>query len=113
VHNEKDIQTAFRKAIVEHLGEGWTQEQINAAAAAYRAEEISVQRSAQQQMIERERQLWETGTTDIDEITEVDVRDPNLFIEEEARRRDPAGFQAGQIGNTFAPAFFQALESPV
>lgn len=113
VHNEKDVQSAFRKAIVEHLGEGWTQEQINAAAASYRAHEIGVQRDAQMQMIARERQLYETGATDIEEITEVDAMSPDTFIEEEARRRDLAGYQANQIGRDYAPAFFAALESPV
>lgn len=113
VHNEKDVQNAFRKAIVEHLGEGWTQEQINAAAASYRAEEIRVQRGAQEQMIARERQLYETGGTDINEITQVDVPSPDVWIEEEARRRDMAGFQANEIGSDYAPVFFQALQSPV
>jgi hypothetical protein len=113
VHNEKDVQNAFRKAIVEHLGEGWTQEQINAAAASYRAEEIRVQRGAQEQMIARERQLYETGGTDIEEITQVDVPSPDVWIEEEARRRDMAGYQANEIGSSYAPTFFQALQSPV
>jgi hypothetical protein len=112
VHNEKDVQAAFRKAIVEHLGEGWSQAQINAAAAAYREQEIQVQRDAQMQMIERNRQLYETGKTNITEITEVGIPSPELFIEEETRRRDPTGYQATQLAEDFAPAFFEALGSP-
>jgi hypothetical protein len=42
-------------------------------------------------------------------ISEVSAPSPEAFVETELRRRDPAGFAAGEIGNTYAPAFFDAL----
>jgi hypothetical protein len=111
-HNKDDLRSVFRKAVVELLGIGWSQEDVNDAVDSFVAKETEIQANAQRMMIERDRQLYETGQTDINQITEVDIPSPELFIEEETRRRDPAGYQATQLAEDFAPAFFAALESP-
>lgn len=108
-HNMKDLESVFRKSVTELLGVGWSQADISRAAKAFVGEETRIQTEAQLRNIERERQLYETGETDIDQITEVDIPDPNLFIEREAERRDPGGFKATQVATDYAPEFFAAL----
>jgi len=113
-HNPKDLDAVFRKSVIELLGEGWSQADIERARNAYIAEETRIQTDAQMQQIERLRQEYEYKgggpAPTIDKTTEVVIRDPNLYIEDEAKRRDPAGYQATQIAEDFAPAFFQALQ---
>lgn len=107
--NMDDLRAVFRSAIVDKLGVGMSQSQINEMANAYVAQVTKVQKDAYSQMVARDRELFETGTTDINQITEVDLPNPDIFVEEEARRRDPAGFQATQVAEDYAPAFFEAL----
>jgi hypothetical protein len=108
-HNKDDLRSLFRDAAVKLTGMGWSHEDVERAVNAFVAEETRIQTDAQTQMIERDRQLYETGSTDINQITEVDIRSPELFIEDEARRRDPGGFRATQVAEDYAPAFFDAL----
>lgn len=107
--NKADLNRVFRQAVTEMLGVGWTDKQIAELVDAYGWEEIRVQADAYQQMVARERQLYETGTSDIKQINQVSAPSPETFIEQEARRRDLGGFQATQVAEDYAPAFFDAL----
>jgi hypothetical protein len=107
--NKQDLHRVFRQAVTELLGVGWTDKQIAELVDAYGWQEIAVQTDAYSQMVERERQLYETGTSDIKQINQVSAPSPETFIENEARRRDPGGFQATQVAEDYAPAFFDAL----
>lgn len=107
--NPKDLERLFRDVSAELLGVGWSAPEVQELVQAYNWHEVQVQRDAQERMIERERQLWETGETDIEEITKVSPMSPQTFAETEARKRDLGGFQATQIAEDYAPAFFEAL----
>lgn len=109
VTHPDDLRAVFRQAVIGALGQGWSQREIDELVEAFQWKEIQVQADAHGRMVERERQLFETGATDIEQITEVERPDPGAFIDEEARRRDPAGYQATQLAEDFAPVFFDSL----
>lgn len=73
------LRRAFRRAVIDTLGEGWTQEQINQMVGAYNQIETSKQQQAYG--------MAETGGT----IS--DIPSPEDFIATEIEKRDPAGVQ--------------------
>jgi hypothetical protein len=111
--NPDDLRRVFRSAVIDKLGVGWSQKEIDELVQAYNWKELQVQADAYRQEVARMEQEfnYELGgpkpTTK--QITSVDVASPEAFIEEEARRRDPGGFQATQMAEDYAPAFFDAL----
>jgi hypothetical protein len=109
--NKSDLNKVFREAVVGQLGVGWSDSQIRELVDAYNWEEIKVQADIYNQNMQREKQLWETGTTDIKQVTEGSVPNPQTFLEEQVRRRDPGGVQAADIGEQggYADVFFDAL----
>jgi hypothetical protein len=106
-----DLKLMFRDVSAKALGVAWTDRQIDELVNAYNWQEIAVQADAYSQNVERERQLYETGATDITQITEKSLPSPENYAIAEAKRRDPAGFQAAEIGEEggYADAFFGAL----
>lgn len=73
------LRRAFRRAVIDTLGEGWTQEQINQMVGAYNQIETQKQQQAYN--------MAETGGT----IS--DIPSPEDFIATEIEKRDPAGVQ--------------------
>jgi hypothetical protein len=108
--NKDDLRRVFRAAVINSLGQGWSQAEINELVDAYNWMEIKRDRDTweQETAIGRADFMGER-TTGGEVVTETAVPDPETFIEEEARRRDPMGFKATQIAEDYAPAFFQAL----
>lgn len=110
--NKDDLRRAFRTSIIDTIGEGWSQAQINEMVDAYNWQEIKVQKDAYDQITALERSEYE-GTRDPaggEMITEVSVPDPNTFLEQEMIRRDPQGYQAGRVVQDFVPAFMQMMQ---
>lgn len=111
--NKDELRTVFRAAVRDRLGQGWSDAEINELVDAYNWKEIGLQAEAYRSEVDRLEQefMMEGGgpapTTQV--ISEVNAPSPEAFIETELRERDPAGFAAGEIGNEFAPAFFDAL----
>lgn len=114
--NKDDLRRVFRQAVINSLGRGWSDEQINELVEAYNWKEIAVQQEAYQHEVDiMERDFLgertEGGETLVPSSAARDVfmPSPETYIEDEARRRDPAGFQATQIAEDYAPRFFEAL----
>jgi hypothetical protein len=107
--NKDDLRRVFRSAIVDQLGEGWSSAQIEDLVNTYSWKFMAAQTDAYAQRVARDKQIFETGTSDIDQITETSVEDPTTFAENEARRLDPGGVQATDIAEDYAPEFFNAL----
>jgi hypothetical protein len=111
--NKDELRAVYRSAVRDKLGAGWSDAQINELVDAYNWKEIALQADAYRQEVGRLEQEWQAEgggpapTTQV--ISEVSAPSPEAFLDTELRRRDPAGYAAGQIGNEFAPAFFDAL----
>jgi hypothetical protein len=113
IPNIADVRRVVRASVVDKLGEGWSQEQVDEVANTIIWKTMAVQADAYRQEVEREKQLFETGTTDIKQITRVQAPSPETIAEEEAMRRDPGGYEATQIAEDYAPEFFSALQGYV
>ena len=106
--NKDDLRRVFRTAVIDKIGEGWSQAQIDELVDAYNWQEIRVQQEAYQSEVDRMRAEFE-GAPSTEPIVNVAMESPETFLDEEVRRRDPAGVQATDIAEDYAPAFFQAL----
>lgn len=107
--NRKDVETAFRTGIIEKLGVGWSQAEIARMTDLFMGEVRRPQEAAYRSQVENLEDEFYGRAPRNEVVTNVDVMSPETFVEEEARRRDPAGVQATDIAEDFAPAFFQAL----
>jgi hypothetical protein len=114
--NKDDLRRVFRQAVTQSLGQGWSEAQINELVDAYVWKEIQVQKAAYDTEVGIMRDEF-AGTSEGGQMyvpssaaREVEMPSPDTFIEATARERDPAGFQATQVAEDFAPAFFQALQ---
>jgi len=113
--NKKDLARVFSKSVRELLGEGWSQAQINQAVEAYNQVEISAQKDAYNAQIARDKAEWyggapATGTIEPGKaMSSVSIESPETFLEDLAKEKDPGGFQATQVAEDYAPAFFEAL----
>lgn len=113
--NKDDLRRVFRAAVIDMLGQGWSQAQINELVDAYNWKEIQVQvDAAGQQAAAMEAQLGSLETGEPVDVSQFagpaqDVESPETFLEDEVRRRDPMGVQATDIAEDYAPAFFAAL----
>lgn len=93
------LRTTFRKAVIETLGEGWSQEEINKMVAAYNQVEIQRQTQAYNMDI--------NGTAgNVQEIPS-----PEAFIEEQITKKDPVGVQTNDALD-FTQDFMQIANSP-
>jgi hypothetical protein len=111
--SKADLARLFRGVVIDKLGEGWSQAEINELVDAYNWREIQVQKDAYDEEVARQRAEFMGEAPSSEPITMVDVESPETFVENELMRRDPESFQAGQIANDYAPAFFSALEGYV
>lgn len=112
--NKDDLRAVMRQATTL-LGKGFSEAEINELVDAYNWREIKAQKDAYDTEVGIMRQEFD-GTspggqvyTPTSAAREVEVPSPDTFLDMEARRRDPAGYQATQIAEEFAPAFFDAL----
>jgi hypothetical protein len=109
--NRADVEKVLRTAVIDKLGEGWSQAEIAKLADTYLWQKVMApQTDAYQQQVENLEDEFHGRAPRNKVITNVDVMDPETFVEGELRRRDPAGFQATEIAEDYAPAFFAALE---
>lgn len=95
--NPDDLRRVFRAAVINELGQGWSQEEIDKMVASYQGQEASVQRQAYD--------AGETGGT----VT--DVASPQAYAEAEALKRDPSGVAEHNLIESGGPldAFRQML----
>jgi hypothetical protein len=111
--HKDDLRTVFRAAVRDKLGAGWTDAQVDELVDAYNWKEIQLQTEAYDQEVDRMRQEFEFEgggpEPSAGVISEVNAPSPENFLDTELRKRDPSGYAAGQIGEEFAPAFFDAL----
>lgn len=94
--NPDDVSGVVRRLSIDMLGQGLPQENVNAITSAYIAEVTRLQESAYSQMVQRERELWETGTTNIDRITEVQAPSAEGFAERKMMEDNPQEYQANR-----------------
>jgi hypothetical protein len=93
--NPDDVDRVMRNGSITLLGQGLDQQSVEAMRNAYIQEVTRLQRSAYDQMVQRERQLWETGETDIQEITTVEAPSAETFAENQLRQRPEAQSNTG------------------
>lgn len=109
--NIDDLRSVFRRSVIDTLGVGWSQAQVDAAANAYRAEEERVQREAYNRQVSIERADFEgTRGAGGETITSVDVASPEAFLEQRMIEQDPEGYKSGRLIEDAIPAFFQSLQ---
>jgi len=92
------LRTTFRKAVIETLGEGWSEEKINQMVAAYNKVEAKAQTDEYNAM-------YGAGGT----VTA--PPSPEDFIESQAIAQDPGAAQV-QEGLGFTNQFMQAVTAP-
>lgn len=108
--SKDDLRAVFRASVRDRLGQGWSDGEIDELVDAYNWQEIRLQTEAYNSEVNRMRAEWAGDIESAGEpIVSVDMASPEAFVEEEMRRRDPAGVAAGDIANEYAPAFFEAL----
>ncbi len=90
------LRNVFRRSVIELLGEGWSEDQINKMVAAYNSMEVERQTAAYN--------AQPTGGT------VQDIPTPEAFIESEVQEQDPTGVQANQALG-FASDFMQLAGS--
>jgi hypothetical protein len=108
-HSKDDLRRVFRASVIDKLGEGWSQAAIDELVDAYNWKEIQVQKDAYDQAVALDRQAFAGGPGG-GTIVQEDVPDPETFIEDQMRKKDPTGFEAGQIVNNFIPEIMQNLQ---
>lgn len=78
----EELRQTFRRAVIDTLGQGWSEDQINSMVSAYNSMEIERQREA----------ISAEGTS----RNVVGVPSPEAFIVEQATQTDPGRAQAEQ-----------------
>ena len=110
--NKDDLRRVMRSAVIDKLGKGWSQAQINELVDSYVWQEIAVQKSTYDQQNALDRMAFEQGAGAVAGQTVVKPTMPSqeTFLENELMRRDPIGYQAGQIVNQAIPQFMSMLD---
>lgn len=93
------LRRTFRKAVIEMLGEGWSQEEIDKMVAAYNNVEI-----------QRQTQAY---NMDVNETAGnlITIPSPEDFIASEVEKRDPIGVQTNEALD-FTGEFMNLANSP-
>lgn len=108
--NKADLANVFRSAVIDKMGEGWSQQQINELVDAYNWQEIKVQTDAYNQQVALERADFEgTRGAGGETITVEQAPSPEAFLDEQLRAKDPEGYQEGQLINDVIPQFFDLM----
>jgi hypothetical protein len=109
--NRDDLIRAIRTGVIDTMGTGWSQQQVGELADLYLQREEQIQRDAYNRRIGLERTAFEQGESAVAGavIEEPTMEEPETFLENELRRRDPVGVQAAGVVNDSMPAFIQAL----
>lgn len=111
--NKQDVRSVFRSAIIDKLGEGWSQEQIDAMADQYINQVRQLQVDAYQQEVARDRDLFETGTTKRNTITSIDAPSAETFVEDQLMKTHPVEAQAQGVVDLFFENMGQFWQSPL
>jgi hypothetical protein len=107
--SREDLRAVTRDVIIDRLGEGWSQEEIDKLVDNFIGMAQGRAQEAYQAEVARERQAWETGQPITNVAVDLDIPTAEAFAENEARRRDPGGFEATQVAEDYFPAFIDAL----
>jgi len=107
------LRQTFRRAIIELLGEGWSQEQINNMVKAYNQMEIARQTEEYNLMygLENEKPNAAGGLAHSGGGSVMSVPSPEEFIEQQVLTKDPAQAQVHDALG-FTEDFMQAASSP-
>jgi len=94
--NKQDLHKVFRNAVIDQLGKGWTQEQIAELVDAYNWKEVQVQNDLQMAQRRTAEAEWYGQPPPDEQINVGSVPEPETFIEDMIRQRDPEGYQENQ-----------------
>lgn len=108
--NKEDLRRVMRSAVIDKLGEGWSQAQIDELVDAYNWEEIRTQKDAYDQQVAGMEDEFYGREPSTKPITQVDVASPETFLEDELQKRDPVGVQEGQVVQELVPSVLQNLK---
>lgn len=96
------LRQTFRKAVIDILGEGWSQDEINKMVAAYNNVEIQRQTQAYNA-------TYGIGGQEGGNV--MDIPSPEAFIEAEVLKKDPVGAQTAEALD-FTQEFMDIAGSP-
>jgi hypothetical protein len=96
------LRTTFRRAVIELLGEGWSQDKINNMVAAYNQMEV-------QRQTEAYNEQYGVGVEAGGTVT--DIPTPEEFVTSQVTEQDPAGMQANE-GLGFIDQFMDVASRP-
>lgn len=113
--NKDDLKAVMRQATAL-LGQGFSEAEVAELVESYNWMEIKAQKDAYDTEVGIMQQEF-AGTSPGGQAyvpssaaREVSVPSPEVYLDKKARERDPAGYQATQIAEDFAPSFFDALQ---
>jgi hypothetical protein len=98
--NPEDLRRVFRATIINELGQGWSQEQINRMVASYHQAEEAAYRQEREMQVEGRSGSFNAPPS------------PEAFAEAEAMRVDPTGVGAHDLIADYVPTFMQLVASP-
>lgn len=107
--SREDVGRVLRHSVIDLLGMGWSQAEIDELTDLYMSKVREPQEAAYAQEVDRMEDEFYGRPGQSEPITTVEAPSLETFAEDELRRRDPAGFGATQVAEDFAPAFFSAL----
>jgi hypothetical protein len=110
--NRDDLVRAIRTGVIDTMGAGWNSAQVGELADLYLQREEAIQREAYNRRVSIERTAFSQGESAVAGMTfeEPTLEDPETFLQNELKRRDPAGYQVGGLVNDAMPAFVNALK---
>jgi hypothetical protein len=115
--NKKDLARVFRAAVIDTMGQGWTQDQINEVVDAYNWQEIRLQKDAYDDMVEMERAAFMGERTEGGEVIagqlqpggSINIESPEAFVENQMIEKDPIAYGSGRVVDEMVPAFMQMM----
>jgi hypothetical protein len=111
--SREDIGRVARSAIIDIMGEGWSQTKIDQFVNQYIGMAQGRAQSAYQAEVGRQRQAFESGQPVSNVAVELQVPSPEAFAEEEVWRRDPTTATAQGAIDLFLGNIDQFWRSPV
>jgi hypothetical protein len=107
--SDEDLRHVVRGVSIEKLGIAWRPEDTEQFVQQYKAMAQGRAQAAYEAEVERQRAAFDRGEPVSNVAIEMDIPTAEVWADEEARRRDPGGYQATQINEDYMPAFLAAL----
>lgn len=107
------VKEGLRAGIIDRLGQGYSDQELERMVDAYMTAVRQPQEAAYMQEVDRMEDEFYGREGASEAIETVDAPSLEAFMEETLREEDPDAYGAGQIGNDYAPAFFDALSGYV